>query len=334
MSPRDSSGAPGTVHTHSTLISRAFWTLFALESVAVTAWMVWATYDTRSSGPEGPVGAWLIYLAPPLFLGIPLAIVLIGRSSRATLAGLIFMAWPVIFLTIGPLYSALDSVASDHRRAGDFNFLWPSQRKLAHALQAHDAVLVRELLPGAGDLNAAHWGESLFAFGLKNLDSSPASTEIVKALLDRGGDPNLPLSSNYWPLSAGISAGPATTEVLLNAGANPNRLDTGRPIWWNVLYFDSPEALQTLAILLDHGADVTLKDGDLGPVGWAGGQKNWRAVWLLIERGAAWKNELAFGTPVVDILTWDLQSRRGARSEVPDEMEKILAKYGVETTRP
>ena len=142
MSPRDSSGAC-TVHTHSILISRAFWTLFALESVAIPAWHGLGHLRYQGSGPEGPVGAWLIYLVPPLFLGIPLAIVLIGRSSQATLAGLIFMAWPVIPLTIGPLYSALDSAASDHRRAGDFNFLWPSQRKLAHALQAHDAALVR-----------------------------------------------------------------------------------------------------------------------------------------------------------------------------------------------
>lgn len=320
---------------NSTLIARAFWTLFVLEALICVAWVIWATYDTRGWGPEGPVGAWLVYLAPPIFLGIPLAIVLIGRSARATQAGLIFLAWPVVPLTIGPLYSGLDSVVSDHRRAGDFNFLWPSERKLANALQAHDAVLVKELLPRAGDLNTPHWGESLFGFGLKNLDPSPASTEIVKAMLDRGGDPNLPLSSNYWPLSAVIDAGPATTKVLLDAGANPNRLeDTRRPVWWNVLYHDSPEALQTLAILLDHGADLTVKHGDLGPVGWAAYQKNWRAVWLLMERGAPWKNELAFGTPVVDVLTSELASLRARHSAIPEEMAKILAKYNAETSYP
>jgi len=323
------------VDTRSILISRAFWTLFTLEAIACAAYMYWATHDTRGWGPEGPVGAWLVYLVPPVILGIPLAIVLIGRSAQATLVGLVFMAWPLIPLTIGPLYSAFDSMSSDHRIAGDFNFFWPSQRKLAHALQAHDAVLVRDLLPQIGDLNATHWGQSLFAFGLKNLDQSPASTEIVKAMLDRGGDPNRPLSSNYWPLTAVMGSGPAPTELLLNAGADPNRLeDTGRPVWWNVLYWSSPEALQTLTILLDHGADLTIKDGDLGPVGWAAYQKNWRAVWLMMERGAPWKGELALGQPIPDILVSNLRSRRANHSEIPEEMGKILAKYGVEPPRP
>jgi len=322
------------VDTRSTLISRAFWTLFTLEAIACAAYMYWATHDTRGSGPEGPVGGWLVYLVPPMILGIPLAIVWIGRSAQATLAGLLFMAWPLIPLTIGPLYGALQSMSSDHRIAGDFNFFWPSQRKLAHALQAHDAALVRDLLPQVGDLNATHWGQSLFAYGLNNLDQSPASTEIVKAMLERGGDPNRPLSTNYWPLSAVMESGPAPTELLLKAGADPNRLDTGRPVWWNVLYRSSPEALQTLTILLDHGADLTIKDGDLGPVGWAADQGNWRAVWLMIERGAPWKGETAFGQPVPDLLVSDLRSRRANHFEIPEEMEKILAKYGVEAARP
>lgn len=322
------------VDSNSILISRIFWTLFALEAVVCAAYMYWATH-TRGSGPEGPVGVWLVYLVPPIVLGIPLAIVLIGRSPQATLAGLIFMALPLVPLTIGPLYGALQSMSSDHRIAGDFNFLWPSQRKLAHALQAHDVARLRDLLPRAGDLNAPHWGESLFGFGLKNLDQSPASTAIVKAMLDGGGNPNLLLSSNYWPLNAGISSGPAATELLLNAGADPNRLeDTRRPVWWNVLYHGSPEALQTLAILLDHGADLTVKDGNLGPVGWAAYQENWRAVWLMMERGAPWKDELAFGQPIPDRLISDLRSRRANHLEIPDEMEKILAKYGVAPPSP
>ena len=330
---RDPGEAHDLMQPSSILISRAFLTLFVLEALVCAAGVIWATHDTRGWGPGRPGRR--VGLVPPIFLGIPLAIVLIGRSARATQAGLIFLALPVIPLTIGPLYSVLDSAVSDHRIAGDFNFLWPSHRQLAHALQAHDVLLVKELLPRAGDLNAPHWGESLFGFGLKNLDPSPASTEIVKAMLERGGDPNRPLSSNYWPLSAVIGAGPAATKVLLDAGANPNRLeDTGRPVWWDVLYQASPEALQTLAILLDHGADLTAKDGDLGPVGWAAYQKNWRAVWLMMERGAPWKNDLALGQPVVEVLTSVVASLRAGQSAIPEEMEKILAKYRVEAAHP
>jgi hypothetical protein len=102
------------VPINSTLIARASWELFALETIVFAAGVIWATYDRSSWGPEGPVGVRIFYLAPPSFLGMPLAIVLIGRSPQATLAGLIFMAWPVIPLTIGPLYGVLDNAASDH----------------------------------------------------------------------------------------------------------------------------------------------------------------------------------------------------------------------------
>ena len=39
-------------------------------------------------------------------------------------------------------------------------------------------------------------------------------------------------------------------------------------------------------------------------------------------------------SPLSTVLTSDLRSRRASHSEIPDEMEKILAKYGVETSRP
>ena len=54
----------------------------------------------------------------------------------------------------------------------------------------------------------------------------------------------------------------------------------------------------------------------------------------MLERGAPWKNELAFGQPVVEVLTSELASLRARHSAVPEEMEKILAKYGAETSRP
>jgi hypothetical protein len=93
------------VDTRSILISRAFWTLFTLEAIACAAYMYWATHDTRGWGPEGPVGAWLVYLVPPMILGIPLAIVLIGRSAQATLAGLVSAGEDIAFkLCISLLY--------------------------------------------------------------------------------------------------------------------------------------------------------------------------------------------------------------------------------------
>src|SRR5213593_2155163 len=141
------------VENHSILISRAFWTLFTVEAIACAVLIFRTSGPARGWGPEGPVGAWLVYLVPPIMLGIPLAAVLIGRSKYATLAGLIYLCWPLVPLVIGPIYSVLDNSWTDHGIAGDFKFFRPSQRQLAHALRAHDSALVTTLLPRAGDLN-------------------------------------------------------------------------------------------------------------------------------------------------------------------------------------
>jgi hypothetical protein len=320
------------VDTQSLWISRTFWILFTLEAVGFTALMFWTPRGARTWGPEGPVGGWLVYVVPPILLAIPLAVVLIGRSHNANLCGLVLVAWPIVPVVVGPIYSAFDNYCTDRRVAGDFNFFLPSQRKLAHALTAHDVARVRELLPHAGDLNADHWGESLFAFGLSNSDKSDASVEIVKAMLDHGANPNLVTPNRCHVLTMAIGNGPAMTKLLLDRGANLNSLEaeTGRPIWWDVLFNESPDGLATLKILLDHGADLTRRDSYNGPVGWATHHKNWPAVWLLMERGAAWKNETAFGQPILSELDGDVGRRRGMSSGVPEEMAKIRARYEAE----
>ena len=236
-------------------------------------------------GPEGPVGGGIILIGVPILLGIPLAVVLIGRSNAATLCGLVFVSWPIVAAIVGPICSAAMSYQSNSRLSGDAYFFRPSQRKLAHALQAHDVENVRLLLRGAGDLNAEHWGISLFRFGMENLDHSVASVEIVKAMLEAGADPTHKntLRRNQSVLLDAINAGPAVTEMILQAGADPNRRDGDQPLWWFVLYDSSEQGRETLAVLLNHGADLTLRDGVYGPVGRAASLKNWRAVWFLME---------------------------------------------------
>jgi hypothetical protein len=299
-----------------------------LEAAGSLFLMFW-TPGSKHSGPEGPVGGWLIYVVPPILLLPPLAVVLFGRSNNANLIGLVLVAWPLVPVVVGPIYSAFDNLCTELRVAGDFTFFRPTQRKLAHALRAHDAALATALIPQAGDLNSPHSGVSLFEFCITNLDKSAASVQIVKSMLDHGADPNLSSSSRTHALVFVTSNGPEITKLLLDAGADPNSLEagTGRPVWWNVLYQNSPEGLETLKLLLDRGADVTKRDSNNGPVGWATYLKNWPAVWLLMERGAAWKNETAFDQPILRELEYDFSSRRGSRLEIPEEMQKIRAKF-------
>ncbi len=239
------------------------------------------------------------------------------------------LALPLLQAVLGPLYDAFEDYQVKRFVEGDSTFTKPAERQLAHALRAHDAELVKSLIPRVGDLNAGHrGGDSLFRFCMTNLDSSPASIEIVKQMLAAGADARAEMAGGGWPLYWGIHRGPEMTELLLNAGADPNSLDSARPVWWEALEGAfSEEKLRTLAILLDHGADTTLRSGENGPVGLAADQRNWQSVWLLVQRGAAWRDERAFGRPIPELMALDLEERRGAGSPVPDELPKLIALY-------
>jgi hypothetical protein len=324
------------------MITKSFWALLILDTVAlaVLAFLV----SRGPSSPEGPVGAWLIAM-PPFVMIVLAALVLITKSEGVKIAGICLLGFPWVSVVVGPIYSALQNYQVERSIAGDNDFRKEPQRKLAHAMTARDAALAKTLIPLAGDLNRQYGEETLLHFAVANahdltqLDAPvpTASLDIVKALLEAGAKADHPAAYNRWPLSSAMYAGPELTEMLLRAGANPNHLDDAeRPLWWQVLSDDTDRGLRTLAILLDHGADLTKRDREGGPVGWAAYHAqhkyhaSWRAVWLLIERGATWKGEQAFGQSVATMLARDFEERERSKSEISEAMRKLRAKYANE----
>jgi hypothetical protein len=310
------------------MVTRIFWILFGVESAVFAGMILWTFFGSKHWGPEGPVGAWLIFVVPPLMLGVPLALFVFGKSDHARLVALAILALPLLQVVIGPIYSRIQDYQTTRRVEGDAIFTKPAERQLAHAFRAHDAELVKKLIPQAGDLNAGHRGEdSLFRFCMTNLGQSEASLEIVKAMLAAGADAKSEMAAGTFPLFWAIGWGPAMTELLVNAGADPNSRDHARPLWWEAIEGGYPEhKIQSLEILLNHGADLSLRDSENGPVAFAVHRKNWRAAWMLIQRGAAWKDEKAFSTPVVELVAFELRytSSSGKR---PEELLKIAKLY-------
>jgi len=316
------------------MITRIFWGLFALESGAFLVAMVYVfSRGSRGWGPEGPVGAWLLAI-PPLLLIILAALVMVRKTDGAKLFGIVVMGLPLLQLVAGPVVSTFQRRTVDRSLAGDEAFKRPAQRDLAHAIHAHDAAVAQSLIPAAGDLNTVYHDETLLRFALVNADSSAGSRQIVQALLDAGADPNVTPGANVGNLILAIPD-PELTGMLLKAGANPNRIDSGdRPAWWNVLSDDSDAGFESLKLLLDHGADVSLRDREGGPAGWAAyhawmsHSSSWRLVQLLIERGATWKDEQEFGKTVVDMFNDSLQERERSSEGVPQSMTWLKATFG------
>ena len=307
------------------MITRIFWGLLALWSgVFVVAVIYFFSKGSRGYGPEGPVGGWLVFIPPLLLIGLA-AMVQIKKTDKAKMFGIVVLGLPLLQLVGGPVYSKFQSLGVDRSLRGDEAFRKPAQRNLAHAIHAHDAALAKSLIPAAGDLNTIYKDETLLRFALVNVDTSSGSREIVQALLDAGADPRVTPGEHVDNLVLAIPK-PEVTGMLLKAGADPNRIDSSdRPVWWNVLSDDSDAGFATLNMLLDHGADVSLRDREGGPVAWAAYHawmshgSSWRNIQLLIERGAAWKDEHEFGRTVVDMFNDSLREREHSESKVVPE---------------
>jgi len=132
--------------------------LFGVEGTAFAVLIAWVLFGSPSWGPEGPVGGWLIGAVPPLLLGIPLVLFLFGKSERSKQSAVFLLALPLLQAVLGPLYDAFESYQVKRFVEGDSMFTKPVERELAHALRAHDAELVKSLIPRVGDLNVAHRG--------------------------------------------------------------------------------------------------------------------------------------------------------------------------------
>lgn len=277
-------------------------------------------------------------------MGVIVVAVLTTKSAGVMRAGILILGGPWLSLIFGPVQAAIDNYLSDRRLAGDNDFLWNPQRKIAHAITARDVVLVKSMIPRAGDLNREYGEETFLHFAVEKaiegtFTGAPvpaASIEIVRALLDAGAKADQPAAYGRWPLRPAISTSPELTEMLLKAGANPNHLDDAqRSLWWSVLSDDTDRGLRILEVLLDNGADITLRDRERGPVAWASYHaraaysSSWRAPRMRIEGGAAWRGEQEFGVPIAAMLERDFAERE-AKGNITRVMHQLRAKLAGE----
>jgi hypothetical protein len=92
-------------------------------------------------------------------------------------------------------------------------------------------------------------------------------------------------------------------------------------------------ATELLRLMLDHGADLSLRDSERrGPVGYAIKNRFWYVACLLIERGADWKQEKERGWSVPELLEWEIIRRDEYPIPVPETMRKVLADLKGEPT--
>ncbi len=124
--------------------------------------------------------------------------------------------------------------------------------------------------------------------------------DVVKLLLDRGADPNAPITRSGFnrphPALLDVQS-VAVANILIEHGANPNFTGDNdrRSALSNVIMTvhdrdltANSTTIEIVKFLLDHGANVNAVDHDgWSPLMWAVGLKNAELVQLLIDHGAS-----------------------------------------------
>ncbi len=301
------------------MLTKAFWTVVTLDGIAAV--VCWRLLQRGAHGLL--VAAYLVVLAAIVITTCAFPLL---RSDGLRTAAFIVLLFPSVPLVYSSVAAAVKTVQDQRQFSGSAYFQGPAL-ELAQAMVKHDAGLVRQLIPAAGDLNQPQGGgTTLWQFGVLQADDTEDSIDILRALLAAGANPKRDASADT--LQHAAAAGPRLTRFLLEAGANPNVLDhEHRPVWWRTIEpGEDDTAAELLRMMLDHGADLSLRAPDgRGPVGQAVASRYWYAACLLIERGAEWKQEKLRGGSVPELLGWEIVRRDEYPIPVPEKLRKVLA---------
>ena len=280
------------------MIKVIYWGFVALDMAGLLLWFVLGLAAAGSSKTSPALVALYLLILP----AIPLvaSIIVFVRSTSPLWRALAFAlaAAPLVILVSTQAYTRAQFRANSNA-AGDLTFFRAGpMRDLIEAINRNDAAAVAALAPNV-DVNRAGMADMTpLVAALRQLRATPEQQDVLKALIKAGVDPNkgteyeLPLE---MALQISGKTGPEPVRLLLEAGANPNQKNSmGKPI-----YFAGSgrgASVDVLTLMLDHGADVKATDpkGETALI-YAATTPNWKAVLLLLQRGADWKQGRSFG---------------------------------------
>lgn len=270
------------------MIAVLFWLFVAIDVAALLFFFVLGLAAAGSTGDSAGAVAFGMLVIP----GVPLAaaVLVFLRSTSPLWRGLAFLLAAAPLLVVVGTKAYWDLQLAEHSNAaGELTFFRAGpQRALAEAIRRNDAAAVAALAPQADVDATGMLGMTPLVYALRQLRETPDRQDVLAALLAAGADPNqgteyeIPLE---MALQIERATGPGPVKLLLDAGADPNRLSMGMPIWFTGAGNGVDPSV--LAMLLDHGAELNAT----GPDGrrvlfYAAEARNWNAVLFLLDRGA------------------------------------------------
>jgi hypothetical protein len=274
------------------VIRVVFWGLVALDVLGIGLFFALGL-AAAGSARSNPLQVALLLLVLPC-IALILSVVMFVRATSPgwRLLALLIAAAPLLTAVSARAIAEIQLRVNSNGNGQLTFFRSGPMREMAEAIARNDTSTVAALVRTV-DVNRTGLSDmTLLVLAMRQLRRTPEQQDVLRLLLQAGADPNkeaqyeLPLSI---ALQLAAKTGPGPVKLLLDAGANPNRPNSfGSPVYFSATGQSSN--IETLTMLLDRGADVNV----MSPKGEtalfaAATTRNWKAVLLLLERGADWK---------------------------------------------
>jgi hypothetical protein len=273
------------------LLHVIFWIMAAIDA-AVLGFVLLLGMAAAKPSHTSPMAVIAFLAAPALILLACIAVFLKAQGTGWRIAALILAASPVL-LAVGGFLRSEQELRGYKNGDGSWNTFKSEQlRQVERAIANHDTAVLASAAKQVNLNEAGRAGATPLLLAIRQLEKTPSQIGLMQMLLEAGADPNGVKGSDP-PLAAAIRISRRTglepVRLLLKAGADPNR----RNEYGTPAYFSAAGVtvnVEVLQVLLDSGADLNATDRTgCGALFHAVNTRNWKAVLLMLERGADWR---------------------------------------------
>lgn len=309
------------------------WTLWGVLMV-VLLYGLFKVSTERTSSPEAGPGLGIFAV---LFLMVLLAgggLFLAYAARRQWTGALVTMAvvllWPLVSMVAHPAIIAYKAhrFASAEAAVGDFRD--PVLKAMADAMRRNDGVALRQLLKGQPPPTGKdRAGNDLLVYALVLVRDKGGTADPVRALLDAGADPRRSRTPEggdvvHFMIHGRSPEAVETMRLLLGHGADPNAIDPQSGKTPIAAVYEQPDLVRALA---DHGADIDrIQPGGVPVVVDLIGTRQWESALYLVEKGANLDVKNSHGLSVDYYLDDWKDSVHGEHPEGWDRVREAIAR--------
>ena len=271
------------------MIRVLFWALVAIDVLGVGLLFLLGLAAAGSTRSNPLQVALLLLVLPCIPLVVAILLFVKTSSPGLRILALFIAATPMLLLVSARAVAEWQVRAYSNAEGKLMFFRGGPMRELAEAIARNDTTAVAALLKTVDVNRTGFSGVSPLILAMRQLRETPERQEVLRLILDAGAEPNK--SAQYeLPLSIAIElddkTGPGPVKLLLDKGADPNLTENvGEPVFF--LATGQSARLETLTMLIDRGANVNAvaRNGHTALFS-AANSRNWKAVLLLLQRGA------------------------------------------------